>query len=253
MNNLLTCIRKEWLEMVRTQRLLIVVVVLTFFGLLSPLLARYMIELFEMIPGMDDLAMVIPAPVLLDAVIQYVKNIQQFGFLLAIFLTIGSVTQEKERGTAVMVLVKPVPRGVFLGAKLITYSLLFVLGLGIAGAAGYYYTLLLFEAPDFLMWLILNALLWLFIVVYISLTLLASTLVRQQAAAAGIAFGAMLVLSALGAVPVIGEYLPGQLVSWGIELFLDPTVRYWPALWTSLGLIAGSYLAAWLVFRRQEL
>jgi len=246
-------LQKEWLEQRRTARLLIVVIVLTFFGLLSPLLARYMIEIFEMIPGVEDIAKVIPPPTFMDAIGQYVKNLQQFSVLLAIFLAMGSVAQEKDKGTVVLVLVKPVARGTFLAAKFFSLGLTFAIGLILAGAAGYYYTFLLFEAPAIGAWLALNGLIWLSAMVYVALTLLASTLVKQQAAAAGLGFGALLLLGGLGAVPTLGEYLPGQLTNWGVLLFQDSAVRYWPALWISMGIILVALLAAWEVFTRQEL
>jgi ABC-2 type transport system permease protein len=150
-------------------------------------------------------------------------------------------------------LVKPLPRSIFLLAKFVALALAFLLCLALAGLGGYYYTLLLFGQPDPWAWLALNLLLWVYMLVYVALTLLASVLVRSQAAAAGLGFGAMLVLGAIGAIPGVGQYLPGQLSAWGTALLTDPTVRFWPALWISLGLILTSLLAAWAVFRRQEL
>ncbi|NOZ73089.1 MAG: hypothetical protein GXP38_14485 [Chloroflexi bacterium] len=45
----LTALRKEWLELWRTYRLLVVGVVLLLFGLLSPLLAKYTPEIIKLI------------------------------------------------------------------------------------------------------------------------------------------------------------------------------------------------------------
>ena len=101
----------------------------------------------------------------------------------------------------------------------------------------------------------LNLFLWLYTLVYVALTLLASTVVKSQAAAAGLGFGAMLIFAALGAIPRVGQYLPGQLVAWGTALLIGspPSAQSWPALGVSLGLIAACLLAAWAVFERQEL
>jgi len=250
---LLASLRKEMLELGRTYRLLALAIVLIVFGLTSPLLAKLMPELIRLVPGGEDLAVLIPKPTLADAVTQYVKNMTQFGLLLALLMTMGAVAQEKERGTAVLMLVKPLPRSTFLLAKFVALALAFLLCLALAGLGGYYYTLLLFSAPAPWAWLALNLLLWVYMLVYVALTLLASVLVRSQAAAAGLGFGAMLVLEAIGAIPGVGKYLPGQLANWGTALLADPTVRFWPALWISLGLILTSLLAAWAVFRRQEL
>ena len=81
--SLLTCLRKEWIELSRTSRLLVLLIVLGFFGLSSPLLAKYTPEMMTLIPGGEAIASIIPVPSLVDAITQYVKNIGQFGILLA--------------------------------------------------------------------------------------------------------------------------------------------------------------------------
>jgi ABC-2 type transport system permease protein len=248
-----TSLRKEILQLGRTYRLLALAIVLVAFGLLSPLLAKLTPELIRLVPGGEDLASLIPEPTMADAVTQYVKNLTQFGLLLALLLTMGAVAQEKERGTAVLMLVKPLPRSIFLLSKFVALALAFLLCLALAGLGGYYYTLLLFGPPDAGGWLALNLLLWVYMLVYMALTLLASVLMRSQAAAAGLGVGAFLVLGIVGAIPGLGKYLPGQLAAWGTALLTDPTARSWPALWISLGLILASLLAAWAAFRRQEL
>lgn len=251
--NFAASLRKELLEQWRTYRLLVTAVVLVAFGMLSPLLAKFMPEFIKLIPGAEQFAPLIPAPTLADAIIQYVKNISQFSLLLALFLTMGAIALEKDKGTAVLILVKPLPRAVFLLSKFIALGVTFLIGLALAGLAGYYYTLLLFRAPDLSAWLWLNGLIWVYTMVYVALTLLASTIFRSQAAVVASAFGALLVISGLGAIPNLGRYLPGQLISWGTQLFNNPSARFWPAAWISLSLILISLLSAWLIFRKQEL
>lgn len=250
----LASLRKEILEQVRTSRLLILAVVLVAFGLMSPLLAKYTPELLRLIPGAEEFAFLIPEPTMLDSVTQYVKNVNQFGVLLALLFTMGVVAQEKERGTAAMMLVKPVSRGAFLLAKFFALGLVFLASIVLAGLGAYYYTVILFTAPDFGAWMALTALIWLEVLVYIAVTLLFSTLVRSQAAAAGLGLGVILIFSLLGSLPNLGRYLPGQLINWGMGFFTPaPPAAAWPALWISLGIILASLAAAWLVFERQEL
>jgi ABC-2 type transport system permease protein len=102
-------LRKELLEQWRTYRFLIVAAVLVLFGLVSPLLAKVTPELLRSIPDVPaGLAESIPDPTVVDAVGQYVKNMSQFGILLALLLSMGMVVQEKERGTAAMMLTRQV-------------------------------------------------------------------------------------------------------------------------------------------------
>jgi ABC-type transport system involved in multi-copper enzyme maturation permease subunit len=152
----LAALRKELLEQWRTYRLLAVGVVLVVFGLLSPLIAKYTPEIIKLIPNGEALSHLLPTPTAMDAVTQYIKNIGQFGVILALLLTMGAVAQEKDKGTAAMMLVKPLPRATFLVAKFTALALTFTATIAIAGAACYYYTWLLFGALDAPRWLALN-------------------------------------------------------------------------------------------------
>lgn len=252
--NFLIVLRKELLEQWRTYKLLIVAAVLVVFGLISPLLAKLTPELLKAVPNLPpELALVIPAPTLADAVAQYVKNMSQFGILLALLMSMGSVAQEKERGTAAMMLTRPVSRETFLLAKFTALALIFAASLVLAALGCWYYTLLLFQALDWIPFLALNGLMLVVFLDYIAMTLLCSTLARSQAAAAGLAFCGLVLLGGLGALPRIGDYLPGRLFSWGTALLIGKADPAWPALWISLGLILTLLLAAGILFRRQEL
>lgn len=253
----LASLRKEFLEMARTYRLLILAAVLILFGLLSPLMAKAIPEIMRLVPGGEAFLPLIPPPTMADAITQFVKNITQFGILLALLLSMGLVAQEKDRGTAVLVLVKPLPRPVFILSKFVAVALAFLVCLLVAGAAGYLYTWILFGPPNAGGWLVMTLLIWVYLLVFVAVTLLGSTLVKSQAAAAGIGFGALLLLGLVGAIPGMGKYLPGYLPSWGGIAAGLPAIgdvaSVWPALAVSVIIIVVSLLAAWAIFEKQEL
>lgn len=253
MSIFLVTLRKEWLEQRRTHRLLVVGIVLTVLGLLSPLAARYTPELIKLLPNGAAMAQLIPRPTIMDAVRQYLKNVSQFGVVLALLVTMGAVVQEKDRGTAAMMLVKPLPRATFLGAKFAALTVMFSLSLAGAALAAYYYTTLLFHAPSPSRWLALNALTLVYIMLYVAITLLCSVVAKSQAAAGGIAFAVVAALALFGSIPGFGEYLPGQLLGWAGGLMSDLPTAHWPALGVSLGIIAVTLIGAWYLFERQEL
>jgi hypothetical protein len=72
-------------------------------------------------------------------------------------------------------------------------------------------------------------------------------------AGGGLAFGFLIVLAAVGAIPGVGAYLPNQLITWGSGLAQGVPETYWPAFWISLGLVAAALIGAWVIFERQEL
>jgi ABC-2 type transport system permease protein len=253
MNIFLVALRKELLEQRRTHRLLAVSVVLIFFGILSPLSAKFTPELMKMLPTAPGMAKLLPVPTMMDAAKQYLKNLSQFGVLLAFLVTMGAVAQEKSRGTAAMMLVKPLPRATFLGAKFAALAITFSLGLVAAAVAGFYCTTLFFDAPNLSRWLALNVLVLVYIMVPVALTLLCSVLVKSQAAAGGLAVALVIVLALIATIPGFGEYMPGQLLGWAGGVIAGIPGSHWASLFVCLGIISAALIGAWYSFERQEL
>jgi len=252
--NFLTVFRKEMMEQWRTYRFLIVAAVLAAFGLASPLLAKFTPEMLKAIPGVPpEILSAIPAPTVTDAITQYVKNMSQFGVLLALLMAMGMVAQEKERGTAAFFLTRPVSRETFLLAKFAALTVTFIASLVLAALGCWYYTYILFEPLGWGPFLALNGLMLVVFLVYMALSLLGSTLAHGQGIAVGLAFVALVIVGGIGSLPSIGDYFPGRLFGWGASLLMGGTETAWPALGISLGLVLVALLAACLVLRRQEI
>ncbi|MFH1523342.1 MAG: ABC transporter permease subunit [Chloroflexota bacterium] len=251
--NFMAVFRKEMLEQWRTYRLLIVAAVLAAFGLASPLLAKFTPEMLKAIPDVPaELLAAIPAPTVADAITQYVKNMSQFGILLALLMTMGVVVQEKERGTAAFFLTRPVSRGTFLLAKFAALTVTFAVSLTIASLGCWYYTYVLFEPLAWGPFLALNGLMLVVFLAYVALSLLGSTIARTQGVAVGLAFFALIVVGGIGSLPRLGDYFPGRLFGWGATLMMDGSGTAWPAFGISLGIIVIALLVACIIFRRQE-
>jgi ABC-2 type transport system permease protein len=130
----------------------------------------------------------------------------------------------------------------------------FALGAGLGVAAGYAYTGMLFTWLPPGGFVVLAGSVLLYLLFYASLTLVASTLMRSQAAAAGLAFGVALLLGLLGSLPGIGAWLPASLLGWGRSAAGGTTAELpWKALVAALILIPGLLLTGWVALRRQEL
>jgi ABC-2 type transport system permease protein len=249
----ITAFKKEWLEQRRTKKLLIALIVLTLFGMTSPLLAKLTPQMMSLIPGAEAFASIIPTPTINDAVAQYIKNTTQFGILLALLFGMGSIAGEKEKGTAAFVLSKPMPRTIFVLAKFCAMGVTFMISLALAGLASYYYTYVLFGPLDPMLWLVLNVLLLLYMLVYVALTLFFSSLTRTQYVAIGGAFGALVVLGILSSIPGWGKFLPEGLITNASMFMNGAVVSEWQSIWVSLGILFAALTGACLVFRRQEI
>jgi ABC-2 type transport system permease protein len=246
-------LRKELLEQWRTTRLPVVGTVFLLVGLSSPLLARFTPEIIRAVGG-EQFQIVLPTPTAADAYDQLAKNVGQFGALIAILLAMGSVATEKERGTAALILSKPVSRGAFLLAKLVAIAMTLGISTAIAAGGAWFYTFVLFEPLPIAGFFVATILQWLALVAYAAITFLGSTLTRSALAAAGLGVAAFIVLGILGIVPAIGHYLPTGLgpPARGLALGQAGVDAVGPASATVV-LIAGLLGIAWLAFRRQEL
>ena len=251
--NFITAFYKELLEQRRTRKFLIALVVLALFGMTSPLMAKMTPQIMTLVPGGEAYAFLIPTPTINDAVMQYVKNITQFGVLLALVFSMGAMAVEKDKGTAAMILAKPMPRGSFLMAKFSALAVTFSIALIIAGVSCYYYTFFLFGELNIANWLVLNGLVLIYILLYVAITLFYSTLTRTQYVAIGLSFGTLILLGILGALPGFGQNFPDAMISNASLLMAGQAVTNWNSLWVSLGLLICSLVGAWLLFRKQEL
>ncbi|MBK9055224.1 MAG: YhfC family intramembrane metalloprotease [Chloroflexi bacterium] len=249
-----TAIRKELLQQWRTRRVLVISAVFFVFGLMSPLLAYATPQLLSSLEGAEQFAQLIPTPTTADAVGQYIKNITQFGFILAVLFGMGAVAGEKELGTAAMILSKPLPRWAFVLSKFVAQSLIYLLAFAIA-AVGAYYTWILFEPLNLGAFLLGNGLLLIWLLTFAAATLLASVMAKSTGAAAGLALLAAVILLLGGGLPKVGPLFPGGLVAWASTLGLDGVVAAanGGALTASLMLILVSLLTAVALFENQEL
>ena len=252
----LVLFRKELLESWRTLRLPIVTGLFLVVGLSSPLLAKFLPEIIKAATGDQLPSIPIPAPVAADAGTQLWKNLTQFGAIAAIVLAMGSVAAEKERGTAAFVLSKTVSRGAFLAAKVASIGAVLAIGVALATAVAWFYTAVLFEPLPVGGWVAFAVLAWLGLAVWGAITFAGSVVTGSTAAAAGIGFVGLLVLSIASAVPSVGHYLPGGLAEPAIALAagtdVDTTDVATAVAGTLVLIVVALVVAAWS-FRNQEL
>jgi ABC-2 type transport system permease protein len=209
-----TATQKEIIQLWKTRRLLVMGAVFLFFGMGSPLFAKLTPEILRSVQGGEIFANLIPTPSAADAMGQYLKNLYQFGFLLAILLVMGAVVGEKETRVAPMILSKPMPRWAFITSKFAAHCLMYLGGFILAGIGAYYYTWILFGPLEPGAFILMNALLLLWVLTFVALGLLGSVLGKSTVAAGGIGVGLSVALILAGSIPRYGPLLPGGLLEW---------------------------------------
>ena len=209
-----TATKKEVFQLWRTKRMVVTGAVFLVFGMGSPLIAKLVPEVFRTVEGMEQFANLIPKPSAADALVQYIKNLTQFGFLLAILLGMGAVAGEKERGVAPMILSKPMPRWAFIASKFTAQCVMYLACFLLSGAGAYFYTRILFGPLDLEPYLLVNVLLLLWILTFVALALLGSVLGKTTVSAGGIGLVLSVALMLAGSIPLYGGLFPNGLLSW---------------------------------------
>jgi len=210
--------QKEWMEIIRTKKLYILMGVFAFFAMLSPVITRYMSEIIAL--ATDDLMMItVPPTTWKDSWSQFYGNISQIGCICVIFMFMGCVSGEKQSGSAALTLTKNLTHTNFIVTKFIAAAVCFTFSIMLAGLICYAYTYYLFEYAGKISDLFMGIAAYsTFTFVLLSMTVLASTIARSTAVTALLSFCGFIILSLSNLVPGIGRLLPGMLLSKTAEL-----------------------------------
>jgi ABC-2 type transport system permease protein len=207
--------RKEITEIVRTWRIWVLPGMLLFFALSGPLLAKWTPQIITAVGGaaMSKIFQALPTPTYLDAYAQWTKNLTQI-MLIAIIIIYGSlVSGEKNSGTAILVVTKPVSRSAFVLAKALVHGVFLSASVLIGTALTWAVTKVAFvDAPPAALWA--GTFAWLTLALFfLALMTLLSVLFDSQAGAAGVGIGVFAVLSISGLWQVMALFSPAALIN----------------------------------------
>lgn len=254
MNSFLVFCKKEWIELHRTKKLYIFWGIFALFGMLSPLLSRYMQEIIAASMG-DSFPLVVSPTTWVDSYSQLYSNLSQIGGLSVIFIFMGCVVGEKQSGSAALTLTKNLHHTTFIMAKFIAATALIIISTFSAVLLCYTYTYNLFGYAGEFQNVLMGALVYsIFAVVLLGSTILSSTIAKSTAVSALLSFCAFLLLVVSNYVPKIGAYLPGTLLSKILEI--TTTTFSSSAIWSAvvaLCITGVSLLASIRILKGQEI
>jgi ABC-2 type transport system permease protein len=255
MRGFLTFLGKELREILKTWRIWVLPGIVLFFALSGPPLAKVTPQLVGSLMSEQQPGVVIqlPDPTYVDAYLQWTKNLSQLVLFAVIIMFGGAVSAEKRSGTAILVLTKPLSRSAFVAAKFVSQAALLVITVVVGALLTWGMTYAVFgEAPIGPLAAATGA--WLALgVLFVALMLMLSAMLDSQAGAAGIGFGAYILLSIGGLWDALLKYTPVGLVNAPTELVTEKAgSMLWPVL-SALALAALCVAAGMAVFRKREL
>ncbi|MGH7710893.1 MAG: ABC transporter permease, partial [Gemmatimonadaceae bacterium] len=118
---------KELQEIRKTWRIWVIPGMVLFFAVSSPVLARLTPTLISsMAQSQPGVTIVLPPPTWADAFGQFLKNLNQVVLIAVVITGAGAISGERASGTAVLTLSKPLARGAFVLAKVLSQWILLV-------------------------------------------------------------------------------------------------------------------------------
>lgn len=246
--------KKEFMEYIRTYKILMVLMVFLALGFLNPITAKYLPELVvNFLP--EGMSMDIPEPGIMDSWTQFFKNVPQMGLIVMLILSAGTLAGELKKGTLIPVFTKGVSKKTVLLAKITGVFALWGIGYGVSFCVTYGYSYL-FWNEVYVEHLGMAALVvWIFGLFLLSLVLLGSVVTKSSGGGlifAGGGYAAGMVLALFGEAE---KYSPVFLVSKPMSL-LEGSVhlkQMMPALWVTLILTAAISLLSVIIFQKNQL
>jgi ABC-2 type transport system permease protein len=250
-------LKKEWKEAIRRYRLLVIIGVFLIVGVLSPVSAKMLPKMMEMVAAQSKEQGIefsyTKEPTANDALIQYNKNLGLLPILIAI-MGMGLVAEEKIKGTAETILTKPVSRTFLLLAKFKVFVLMTVLGMIVGGAVCVFYTGILLGKVNLSHFLSLNFILLFYFIPFIAVILFLSVVIKSMVGAAASGIGVYFSLMLMGSMPYVGKFSPQALYTITSKMSMGMPAQDWTIPFISsvcLTIVLISLAAA--IFEKQEI
>ncbi|MDX1644809.1 MAG: hypothetical protein R3244_10680 [Thermoanaerobaculia bacterium] len=248
----MTLWRLEWLRLVRTRRLVALVGIYVFFGIVGPFTARYLGEIVEHFGG--EVEITFPDPVPMDGIAQYVGNVTQIGLLVAVAVAAGALVLDARPEMSIFLRTRVHPARRIIPPRYVVASL----------AVGSAYTLGLafawYETAVLLGGLPVGGMVagLAFHLVYLAFAVAVVAAIGARTtsvvATVGMAVVALLLLPLVGIVEAIGRWLPSHLVGAQLDLLGEQAAaEYLPATAVTILLVAVLVWSAWRGIESREL
>ncbi|WP_301110160.1 ABC transporter permease subunit [Sporosarcina sp.] len=214
MNQWIGFFKKEWFESVKTYKLLLVLCIFGFLGVLNPFTAKITPALMENLMP-EGTILNLPDPSALDSWMQFYKNVPQLGLVVFILLFSTMMSKELEKGTLIILLTKGLRRSTVITAKFCLALSYWTLALTAAFLITYMYTAFYWDQSGLQHLLFAASCLYIFGILLLAVTLWGNTYFASSYGGILVTFIAIIVLFAASIFPTDVAWNP-------LELFTVP-------------------------------
>jgi len=242
----MTLWRVEWLRLVRTGRVWIIIGVWALFGALGPLSARYLPELLERFGAGVEVQMAEATPV--DGMGQFLSNAGQLGILAIVAVAAGALCFDAKPEWAAFLRTRTRSTRQLVLPRVVWSTVAAVAGLVVGAAIAATLTAVLIDTPDPGQVAVGTAFTSLYLAFVVTVVAVAASWVRQTMTTVLVAVGALLVLPILQLVSAFEPWLPSKLLGATTDLLTGtPVGELAKATLTTVVLVPA--LLAWAIHR----
>lgn len=209
--------KKEFIESIRTYKLLIMIVVFLILGTMSPLIAKFTPEILD---GMESSSMQVSVMEIgaIDSWTQYYKNVPLIGLILLVIIYSGMLSNEIGKGTLINILTKGMKRTTVIVSKMTVSIIIWTISYILAFAVTYAYTVY-YWPDDVLENIVVSALfVWAFGIMILSFIMLGSVIIKGTTGGLLLPGGMLAVMFVGNFFPEFAEYNPMYLVTQNTSL-----------------------------------
>ena len=256
MNSLITFIKKEFTEHSRTKKILILLLVFTFVGILNPLTALITPLILEMLAdSMENSGIIIDDVNItaLDSWVQFFKNISTV--LIAFILIESSIfSSEYQKGTLTLVLTKGFERFKVVLSKLIVMIVIWTIGYWLCYLITYGYNMYYWDNSIAQNLLFSVTIWWIFGIFVISVFTMFSVLTNTNSSSLVLTGISVFGMYLIGLLPKINRFLPTTLMDGNSLIYGLEEVNYYIfSLIISISLSIGMIIFSILCFNKKKL
>lgn len=214
-------LKKEFLETLRTGKLMILLLLFVLFGIMNPAIAKLTPWMMEMLADTMAESGLMVTEVTADAMISWVQFFKNIPMALIAYVLIYSdiFTKEYKSGTLLLVLTKGLAREKIVLAKTMLLWLLWSFGYWLCFAITYGYNAYFWDNRIACNLFPAAAVWWLFGIWAISLIVLFSSVLQNNTEVALLAGGTVLLAYVLSLIPMVRPYTPAMLMDSNSLLF----------------------------------
>lgn len=246
-------LKKEFREMIKTPKLVIILSVFLFFSIIGPLTAKYMNEIIATFAS--EIEINFPDPTHIQSWEQFYSNTTSISMIVFLIMMTGTVAQEKAKGSIYLVLTKNITRKSLLITKvfaaIILFTVIYILSILVSG----YYTWFLFKEVFYDGLFISLLSIYILGIFFIITAVFLSVIIKSSTHAALIAFAVYAVLNIFTIASSINPYNPAGssiLVLNQLKTF-DKTGDIWLNIIITAILSIGLCVFSIKIFKKQEL